>query len=87
MLTVLAGPVSGGQRYSLALFMALPLAVAAALLARSSRSADRLEVTEPDALPGAPASRDPCQLPGQRPGRKRAGVCSTCRTPGVPAPP
>jgi len=51
MLTVLAGPVSGGQRYSLALFMALPLAVAAALLARSSRSADRLEVTEPDALP------------------------------------
>lgn len=34
MLTVIAGPVSGGQRYSLVLFMALPLAAASALLAR-----------------------------------------------------
>ena len=34
LLTFLAGPVSGGQRYSLTLFMALPLAVAAAALAQ-----------------------------------------------------
>lgn len=33
LLTFLAGPVSGGQRYSLTLFMTLPLAVAAVALA------------------------------------------------------
>ena len=34
LLSFLAGPVSGGQRYSLALFMGLPLALAAVALAR-----------------------------------------------------
>ena len=33
LLTLLAGPVSGGQRYSLTLFMTLPVAVAAVALA------------------------------------------------------
>ena len=36
LLTFLAGPVSGGQRYSLTLFMTLPLAVATAALAAHS---------------------------------------------------
>ncbi|HET9128566.1 MAG TPA: hypothetical protein VFN73_10840, partial [Propionibacteriaceae bacterium] len=36
-LTVMAGPVSGGLRYLLAFFMALPLAAAAAALAGRSR--------------------------------------------------
>ena len=34
LLSFLAGPVSGGQRYSLTLFMALPLAAAAVVLAK-----------------------------------------------------
>ena len=40
LLTFFAGPVSGGQRYSLTLFMTLPLAVAAAVLA-TRRGGDR----------------------------------------------
>jgi hypothetical protein len=34
LLSFLAGPISGGQRYSLTLFMALPIAVAAVVLAK-----------------------------------------------------
>ncbi len=46
LLTFLAGPISGGQRYSLTLFMALPLAVAAVVL--SARRNTRV-TSSPDA--------------------------------------
>ncbi len=63
MLTVVAGPVSGGQRYSLVLFMALPLAVGSALLpARLVRRAvpgQGLPVVPSDAgEAGAPTGRE-----------------------------
>ena len=38
LLSFLAGPVSGGQRYSLTLFMALPIAIAAVMLAARSKA-------------------------------------------------
>ncbi|WP_344805031.1 DUF6020 family protein [Microlunatus ginsengisoli] len=52
LLTCLAGPVSGGQRYTLPLFMGLPLAVSAvALSVRSSgRSPRRAALPAPGAI-------------------------------------
>jgi hypothetical protein len=59
LLTFLAGPVSGGQRYSLTLFMALPLAVAAVVLAKRPKD-------EPPEEPGhTTAEEDADQDPTQ----------------------
>lgn len=54
LLSFLAGPVSGGQRYSLALYMALPLAIAAvALVARqSSATAGLVRPVQPSPTEG-----------------------------------
>ena len=46
LLSFLAGPVSGGQRYSLTLFMALPLAIAAVALARRKGESRETNITE-----------------------------------------
>jgi hypothetical protein len=59
LLSFLAGPVSGGQRYSLTLFMTLPLAVAAVALAK--RTGER-----PDPGP-ATLEEDPGRVRGQPP--------------------
>ena len=66
LLTFLAGPVSGGQRYALTLFMALPLAVGAVVLAARPRppvardTSARMSTDAPPDPPGSPAvSPDP----------------------------
>jgi hypothetical protein len=55
LLTFLAGPVSGGTRYSLSLFMTLPLALAAATLATTRRRGQPSRVTAADTEHEAPA--------------------------------
>lgn len=64
LLSFLAGPVSGGQRYTLTLFMALPLAVAAVALAKRPAgerpSLGRIAVDEDaDRVRSQPAPPDP----------------------------
>jgi hypothetical protein len=78
LLSFLAGPVSGGQRYSLTLFMALPLAVAAVPLAKRPGGErpilGRTTVAEdPDRVRSQPAPPDHTghrvpDVPSDRPG-------------------
>lgn len=60
LLSFLAGPVSGGQRYSLTLFMALPVAVAAvALVKRPGGEWPIVTSTAVNDARGRPGSPDP----------------------------
>lgn len=61
LLSFLAGPVSGGQRYALALYMALPLAIAAVVLAsrRSGASSGRERESASPSMPQDAASVSP----------------------------
>jgi hypothetical protein len=59
LLTFLAGPVSGGQRYSLTLFMAVPLALGAVVLAK--RPGDESSEEPARATAEEDAEQDPAQ--------------------------
>jgi hypothetical protein len=76
LLTFLAGPISGGQRYSLTLFMALPIAVAAVVLAKrpgdEPLSGHSTVAEDPDRVRRQPA-------PPDHTGRRVLGVTSDRR--------
>ena len=83
LLTFLAGPISGGQRYSLTLFMALPLAVAAVVLAaRGNTPVTGSADTTTDVSPRRQAHGQDLTLsesvpsPGGTPGQPNADLIS-----------